>query len=376
MLVTVELASIHLGIDERYLVNPNTKYGKFYKKGMFDIEGYNSWLTEKEEYNRYIFETVDLAEFILNKLGEDSFYKLIPTLKRQAVKKGILRQKFSKSIASLIREIFEDEWMDDYLSDEISQEGVTKYIPIEERQPLTEAYIMRVYWAEQKTLDEIAKELNVPSSWVQKEIKRLGLGKKERGIRHKSGHKGKVMSKEERQKRQAQPHAKPVVQICPKTYLVINEYSSQGAVERSGFNRENVRKAIKSGGLSKGYLWAFKGYETATIKVVEKRGTLKRKLQAREYIRPTKPQLEKLYITQNKTLGECAEFFKCHKTTIAILAGRYGLKKRTGKLNMEQVKKWYLENGLMAKEIAERTGRTTKTIATYLSRAGVTRCHS
>ena len=65
------------------------------------------------------------------------------------------------------------------------------------------------------------------------------------------------MSKEQREKRENQPHAKAIVQICPKTFTIIQEYSSQGAVNRYGFSRENVRKALKrcglSGGLSLGF---------------------------------------------------------------------------------------------------------------------------
>lgn len=222
---------------------------------------------------------------------------------------------------------------------------------------------------EAKSVTREAKELNVPEYWVMKEIKRLGLGKHERGIRFKSGRQGIVMSQDERKKRQNQPHAKPIVQICPKTYLIVNEYSSQCAVERHGFVRENVRRAIKTCGLSKGYLWAFKDFKEATIRIAQKREALtRRKLQAYEYKRPTKKQLEQLYITQNKTLDECAEIFRCHKTTIAILAGKYGLKKRTEKVSIDELQYLRVEKKLSAKEIAQQLGYTTQTIKTYLSR--------
>ncbi len=203
-----------------------------------------------------------------------------------------------------------------------------EYVPFEQREPLTANFIMTEYWARQKTTLEIAEELNVPENWVYKEIKRLGLQKKQNGIKLKSGHKGEIMSKKEREKRQNQPHAKPIVQICPKTLKVIKEFSSQGAVNREGFNREKVRSAIKTGGLSKGYFWAFKGFEAATIEVVKRRGTIDRKLQVFNYKKPSKKTFEYHYITQNKTAKECALIFECHPGTIAALAKEYKLSKR------------------------------------------------
>ena len=263
----------------------------------------------------------------------------------------------------------QDIYHEDENDEELESETQSAYIPLDQREPMSDSFVMKEYWAKQKTTQEIAKELNVSEYWVTKEIKRLGLGKNERGIRRKSGHKGKVMSQEQREKRQNQPHAKPIVQICPKTYITLNEYSSQGAVERYGFSRENVRRAIKTCGLAKGYLWAFKEFKEATIRVAKKRENLiKRKLQAHEYKRPTKKQLEQLYIIQNKTLKECADIFKCAPTTVAILAGKYGLKKRTEKINIDELRYLRVEKRLSAKEIAQQLGYTVQSIRTYLSR--------
>lgn len=310
MKVSIELASNYFEVTESY-IRSNPKYSKYVSNGMFDMDTYISDQEQTQEI-----------------------------------------------------------YLEDYIEEE-NQQSIS-YIPIEEREPLTASFIMQEYWARQRTTLQIAKELNVPDSWVQKEVKRLGLGKKERGIKHKSGHKGEVMSKEERQKRQNQPHAKPIVQICPKTYVIIREYNSQGAVERYGFRRENVRRAIKTCGLVKGYLWAFKDLKEATIRVAKRREALTaRKLQAAQYKRPTKRQLHNLYIVQNKTLIECAELFKCHPTTLAILAGKYGLKKRTGTVSIDELKYLRVVKGLSAEEIAKKLGYTTKTISTYLSRAGV-----
>jgi len=311
MKVSLELASNYFEVPQHHLYS-YSKYSKYISKAMFDMDRYIADQTQEIEN----YEDIDFEE-----------------------------NEISKS-----------------------------YISLQDREPLTARYIMRVYWAEQKTTLEIANELNVPEGWVQKEIKRLELGKRARGIKFKSGHKNKVMSKEQREKRQNQPHAKPIVQICPKTLLTIKEYSSQGAVERYGFNRENVRRAIKTCGLSRGFLWAFKDLKEATIRVAKKKKSLiKRKLQAREYKRPTKKQLEHLYITQNKTLVECANIFNCNKTTLAILAGKYGLKKRTAKVSETELKHLYLGQGLQAKQIAKKLGYSTSSISTYLSRLGIKR---
>ena len=309
MKVSLELAANYFEIQESYLYS-NTKYSKYISKAMFDMDRYIADQQQKQDV------------------------------------------------------YFEDEDYEDQES-----ETPAAYIPLDQREPLSASFVMKEYWSKQKTTHEIAEDLNVPECWVMKEIKRLGLGKHERGIRFKSGRQGIVMSQDERKKRQNQPHAKPIVQICPKTYLIVNEYSSQCAVERHGFVRENVRRAIKTCGLSKGYLWAFKDFKEATIRIAQKREALtRRKLQAYEYKRPTKKQLEQLYIIQNKTLKECAEIFKCAKTTVAILAGKYGLKKRTEKVSIDELRYLRVEKRLSAKEIAQQLGYTTKTIQTYLNR--------
>ena len=315
MKVSLELAANYFEIQESYLY-ANPKYSKYVSKGIFDMDRY---ITDQN--------------------------------------KKMCLEDYDKD------------------NSEVDEEQTQKsYIPYEDREPLTDSFVMQEYWAKQKTTSEIAEDINVPEYWVQKEIKRLGLGKKERGIKHKSGRKGSVMSKEQRQKRQNQPHAKPIVQICPKTYITVKEYSSQGAVERYGFRREHVRRAIKTCGLAKGYLWAFAELKEATVRAAKKRESLiKRKLQAYEYKRPTKKQLEKLYIIQNKTLEECAEIFKCNKGTIAALAGKYGLKKRTGKVSIDELRHLRVVKKLSVKEIAQIVGRTEKTVQTYLSRAGIRR---
>lgn len=238
---------------------------------------------------------------------------------------------------------------------------------VNQKTKLNKIDLMHSYWSSQKTSYEIAEELNLPEWYIQKEIRRHGLQKSKNGITRK-GRKGFEMSQAQKDKRKNQPHAKKVVQICPKTFEIIKAFNSQGAVERCGYNRENVRRAVKTGGLHKGYLWAFEGLEQPTITVVKRKGNLEKKLQACEYKKPTKIQLEKLYITQNFTAEKCAEIFKCHKGTIATLAMNYGLSKTKKPLTHEILNDLKINEGLSVQEISIMYNRTESTIRTYLSR--------
>ncbi|MDS1370682.1 hypothetical protein RJ999_06160 [Aliarcobacter butzleri] len=370
MLISLEMASSYLDTtkDDLYA---NSKYRKFIikqsKNSKFDIDAYYKSIENKQKELDFRIDMVNFAEFVLKKIGENKFLTAIPTLKRQGIKKGFENSKFSLNEALLINQTFKN-YLKAYELD--NEENNKAFIPLEKRKPLTTDFIINRYWTNKRTTLEIAQELNVPESWVQKEIKRLKLGKKENGIMHK-GRKGFVMSKEQREKRQNQPHAKPIVQICPKTFQIVREYSSKGAVERYGFSRENVRRAINNGGLHKNFLWALKGFEQPTIKVVLKRGNLETKLRASKYKRPSKEELNKFYIVKNLTLDECANIFKCHRTTIAHLAIKYQLKKRTEKIDIKELERLYVDEKLKAKEIALKYGYTTKSIATYLSRNGI-----
>jgi len=385
MLISIEAAAIHLEVNNKeYITNSNFKYHNFivYHKNrdkMFNIAAYNKAMAKKQEERDFCIDMVNFAKFVINMINKEEFYKKIPTKKRVLVKNGFKVSRFSLSIAGLIKETF-SEWLEDYKNyeeleaDETQKDQEqTNYIPFDQREPLTKQYLLDNYWARKKSAPEIAKELNVPEGWVRNEIKRLGMQKKQNGIKVKGHRKGYVMPKDERAKHQNQPHAKPVVQICPKTFKIVAEYNSQGAVERYGFRRENVRKSIKNGGLHKNYLWAFKGMEKAIISVAIKRGNIDKKLQALNYKQPSKSELKDLYITANMTLQECAEIFKCSKTTIAVLAAKYGLKKRTGKISEDELRKLYIDQGLKAKEIANMTGYTKSSIATYLNKYGIKR---
>lgn len=378
MLITVEVAADVFGISLKNLY-ADPKFIPFIKNkekrenvSMFDIDGFNELQNKKNKETNFCIDMVNFAEFVINIIGENVFFERIPSKKRQGIKRDFEKSKFSLSNAELIKVTF-DQWYKSYEDYEITNEKPS-YILLENRIPLSEDYVITNYWSRQKTSLEIAQELNVPEGWVLSEIKRLGLQKTKNGIIRKSGMKGKILSKEQREKRQNQPHAKPIVRICPKTFKILEEYNSQGAVERYGFKREGVRKAIKSGGLHFNFLWAYKGLEEATIRVVKKRGNLDIKLQASKFKRPTKDQLKKLYIDNKLTAKVCAKRFNCHKTTIAILATKYGLVKRTKKISINELKDLYINQKLQAKEIAEIYECKTSTISTYLSKNGIKRC--
>lgn len=371
MLISLEAAADLLNTTVRNLYDYPQKYKKYLTIGKsfetkFDIDEYYKDEEKKENLNNYLINTVNFAEYVIDRIGEDRFYKNIPTLKRQDVKDGIRNSRFSKNISDLVNEIF-ILYLKDYENIGNIKE-IKNYIPIEQREPLSPEFIMAEYWTKQKTTLEMSKFLNVPEQWVIKEIKRLGLGKKQNGIKLKSGKKGTFLTKQEKQKRENQPHRKEIVQICPKTFQIVKEYSSQGAAERFGFNRENVRRAIKIAGLHKGYLWAFKGFDKPIVKVAQRRGNLETKLRMSNYKKPTKEELHHLYIIKKLSAKECAKILKCEPNTVAILAMNYGLKKKPKKITEQELKRLYLCEDLTATEIAKKTGYTKSSISTFLSR--------
>lgn len=364
MQISLESAACYFDvtIDALY----TKKYSKYISSKMFDMDTY---LEEGQDTKDDRFDAMNFADFVMEQIGEEMFYKLLPKKYRHKVKKELGRVKLTPVSVEVIEETFLEDWREVYDRD-VEMEDDVEYVPHEEREPLTFSFVIQEYWHKRKTHEEIARDLNVPKSWVSKEIRRLGAGKKKNGIQHK-GRKGFVMSKEQRKKRENQPHAKAVVQICPKTFSVIKEYSSQGAVERNGFRRENVRRAIKTAGLHRGYLWAFKGMEKPTIESARNRGNLKGKLQASEYKKPTKKQLKKYYIDSDMSVEECAKVFTCHPGTVARLAMEYGLKKRTEPVTPEVLHKLYVIEGISPKEIGKRFRKKESSIRTYLSRYGI-----
>ena len=176
------------------------------------------------------------------------------------------------------------------------------------------------------------------------------------------------MPEHEKVKHRRQPHARAVVQLCPVSFKILRTYNATGAVERDGWSRENVRKAIKSAGLHDGFLWAYQGEEENIIQKAKAKGDLAKKLRIWENGEITKEDLQRLYIDQNLTTHQVAKILGCHHSTVAGKAMRFGLSKKKKPLSKAELKDLYIVRGLQAHEIAAQTGRTTKTITTYLSR--------
>ena len=223
------------------------------------------------------------------------------------------------------------------------------YIPIDKRVPLTKNFITKYYWEQKHTTEQIADILIVPEVWVQKEVKRLGMGKKDNGIKFR-GKKGFVMPKEQRVKHQNQPHARAVVQICPRTFTVLRRWNATGAVERDGWSRENVRKAIKSAGLHDGFLWSYEGQETEIIDRAKAKGNLEKKLKIWENGHIQNEVLYDLYIVQDLNKEQIAAKLGCTPGAVACRASKFGFKKRAN-ISTETLKALYIDQGLQAKEI-------------------------
>lgn len=366
MLVPYEIAAEHLEVTIETLRSGKNK--EFCKNGKFNMSAYQAKLKEREEREDYCFDALNFSDFIIEKIGKNKFFKSFPSKDNVNMRDAVAKSQISLRLATAVNDIFGQEFRALYENEDYDE--VASHVPFKEREALTMSFVISEYWHNRKTTAQIAESLNVPESWINSEIRRLGLGKSKNGIKRK-GRKGYVMSKEQRVKHQNQPHAKPVVQICPKTFKTVNEYSSTGAVERYGFSRENVRKAIKRAGISKGFLWARKGFEKPTIEHAKKKGNLGVKLQAAAYKKPTKKQLQKLYIDADMTLDECAKHFKCHRGTMAVLAMDYGLKKRHGKISVSTLKRLYVQKGVSVEQIAKDYGYTVSTVRTYLSKNGL-----
>lgn len=246
-----------------------------------------------------------------------------------------------------------------------------KYIPLERRVPLTKNFLTKYYWEEKHTTGQIADMLVVPEIWVQKEVRRLGMQKKPNGIKLR-GKKGFKMPEEQKVKHRNQPHAIPVVQICPREFTVLRRWNATGAVERDGWNRENVRKAIKSAGLHDGFLWAHEGMEDEIIARAKAKGNLEKKLKIWENGHIQKEVLYDLYVVKGLNKEQIAAKLGCTPGAVACRASKFGFSKRVN-ISTETLKTLYIDQGMKAKEIAQMYGYSTQSIATYLSKRGIKR---
>lgn len=283
-------------------------------------------------------------------------------LKREVNTYGITRYQKISTIHKVINS---------FRSLEKIRQKALSYIPLDKRLPLTEKFIKKYYWREKMTTEMLANELIVPEVWVQKEVTRLGMQKKQNGIKLR-GRKGYVMPEDEKKKHRKQPHARAVVQICPRKFTVLRRWDATGAVERDGWSRENVRKAIKSAGLHDGFLWAYEGKEKEIIDRAKARGNLEKKLKIWENGQIPKETLYELYIEQDLNFEQVAEILGHTPGAIACRCSKFGFKKRVN-ISTQTLKTLYIDQGLSAKEIADMYGYKHKSISTYLSKRGIKR---
>ena len=241
------------------------------------------------------------------------------------------------------------------------------YLGFNSREPITRKFVIKYYWSGDMTTEQIAQALVVPNIWVQNEIKRLGMVKKENNIKPR-GRRGWTAPPGYSEARRNQPHSRAVVQICPKTFSILRTFDATGAVERDGWSRENVRKAINSVGLHDGFLWSYLGNEHDIIAKAKAKGDLEKKLHIWENGQISIEDIEELYIKQDLTTHEVGKILKCHHNTVAQKAMKHGLSKKKEPLSEEKLRQLYIHKNLQAYQIATITGRTTKTIQTYLSR--------
>ena len=259
----------------------------------------------------------------------------------------------------------------DFIEFQALRKNPLGYITIEERLPLTRRFVIKHYWTDKLTTEHIAKELVVPEGWVKSEITRLEMEKKKNGIKLR-GKKGFKMPEEQKVKHQNQPHARAVVQMDPRSFKVLREFNSTAAVERDGWLRENVRKAIKSAGLHDGFIWAYLGEEEAMIKRVKENGNWERNLKIWENGHITREEIQDLYIDQDLSTAEVAKILGVTAGAVAVRASKFGLTKQKN-ISDERLTQLYVCEGMTAQQIAEQEGYTLSTIRTYLCKRNIRR---
>ena len=245
------------------------------------------------------------------------------------------------------------------------------YLAIEDRVPLTRRFVVKYYWTEKMTFETIAKELVVPEGWVKSEITRLEMEKKKNGIKLR-GKKGFPMPEAQKVKHRNQPHARAVVQMDPRTFEVLREFNSTAGVERDGWLRENVRKAIRVAGLHDGFIWAYRGEEAAMIVRVKANGNWERNLKIWENGHVTREEIQRYYIDQNLSTQEVADILGVTRGTVAVRASQFKLTKRKN-ITDARLTQLYVHEGLTEQQIAEQEGYKVNTIKTYLSRRNIRR---
>ena len=371
MLISIEDAATILEVTKPNFYN-SSKLSKLVVKtedgSKIDSKAVNDYIKAQQEKEDFCYEMTFFAEWVKKYIGTTAFNEPFSRLER-----GLIRAQLKDKLSFARAKVVEKAWWEKYhnkYQKYIESDDDAVYIPATKRKPITKKYIKEVYWSNDKSVPQIAEELNVPAEWVYKQIVRLGMGKTKNGIKHR-GRKGWKAPESYKICRQNQPHSKPVYKIDPNTLEVIKEYRSLTSVEEDGFNRENVRRAAKRAGYHKGFYWAEKGSEKTIINLIKKRGDLQSRKNLSSFVPPTKERLKLLYVDNDMTLNEVAKIYKCHPHVIAMYAKRYGLSKKIGKPSEEFLNRLYVDERKQAKEIAAITGHKPKTIARYLSSLGI-----
>ena len=284
------------------------------------------------------------------------------TLMRDTQRLGIHQHKKLIRVHALLK---------DFVKFEALKKHPLGYIAIEDRVPLTRRFIIKHYWTEKMTFESMAKVLVVPEGWVKSEIKRLELEKKKNGIKLR-GKKGFAMSEAQKVKHRNQPHARAVVQMDPRTFEVLMEFNSTAGVERDGWLRENVRKAIRTAGLHDGFIWAYRGEEEDMIERVKANGNWERNLKIWENGHMTREEIQKYYIDQDLSTQEVADILGVTRGAVAVRASKFRLTKRKN-ITDARLTQLYVHEGLTVQQIAEQEGYKSSSIATYLSKRNIRR---
>lgn len=326
MLISYELAAEIINIPFKSLyTNPKFKPFLVREEGsenkLFDIDAYNRMEELNIFINNFCIDMVNFADFVISKIGIDEFYKNINSSKRQDIKKGRKKSKFSLKNALLVRDTF-SSYLKRYNSE------IVKNIVLEplDKRELNKNFLIVNYWIRNKTLKEMSKETGLSEYFFKQAIKKYSLSKRKANLKvkkmlHSSLTKEKIAN--------AQPNSKKIVKICPKTFKILTEYKSTAAVEKDGFVRTNVRDAIKYHNMSKGYFWADKqDYATFIDYVNANKDKISKKILKCDTVQLSKNKLKSLYINKNMTTIEIARVYQCKQRRIIQLLSKYKIKKQ------------------------------------------------
>lgn len=333
-----------------------------------DFDKLNDLITQRTKRSATTVDATLFARFARVMVGDDIFFKSLPEKQRYLIKGTLDKEKILyPGQCAIINNVWQKTVMpvfDKYIE--------TGYMPIEHRRPITSEYIKEHYWGRKKTTKEIAYDLFVPEYWVAKQIKKLKMGKKENSVPPK-GRKGWQPPDPDAYAaaRARQPHAKQISCIDPFTGRVAKTYRSITYAETDGFSRNNIKRAIQTCGLHRGFLWAEKGMENITYEIALKRNIAKR-IKTLAVQRPDAKTLQQLYTEYKLSTREIARKYGCTPNTVHQWASKMGIRRPSRpRMTKKILTEMYIEQNMTATQIAEKTGYTQKTISTYLCRHGI-----